>query len=81
MLPPQDSGPEQAIKTAFNAVNKVKRTVAEQARRAVIVLVTLTVGLVIWVAGWAFGLKAFDVFMLTTLMVVTAAAVRIIRRT
>jgi len=44
----------------------------------VIVLVTLTVGLVIWVAGWAFGLKAFDVFMLTTLMVVTAAAVRII---
>ena len=30
MLPPQDSGPEKAIKTAFNAVNKVKRTVAEK---------------------------------------------------
>jgi hypothetical protein len=43
-----------------------------------IVLVTLTVGLVIWVAGWAFGAKAFDVFLLTTLMVVTAAAIRII---
>ena len=43
-----------------------------------IVLVTLTVGLVIWVAGWAFGAKAFDMFLLTTLMVVTAAAVRII---
>ena len=44
-----------------------------------IVLVTFTVGLVIWVAGWAFGLKAFDVFMLTVLMTVTAAAVHIIR--
>jgi Mg/Co/Ni transporter MgtE len=43
----------------------------------VIVLVTFTVGLVIWVAGWAFGLKAFDVFMLTVLMTVIAAAVRI----
>ena len=42
-----------------------------------IVLVTLTVGLVIWVAGWAFGLKSFDVFMLTTLMVVIAAAVQL----
>ena len=42
-----------------------------------IVLITFTVGLVIWVAGWAFGLKAFDVFMFTTLMVVIAAAVRI----
>jgi steroid delta-isomerase-like uncharacterized protein len=30
MLPPQDSGPEKAIKTAFNTVNKVKRTVAEK---------------------------------------------------
>lgn len=30
MLPPQDSGPERAIKTAFNTVNKVKRTVAEK---------------------------------------------------
>ena len=30
MLPPQDSGPERAMKTAFNTVNKVKRTVAEK---------------------------------------------------
>ncbi len=44
-----------------------------------IVLVTFTVGLVIWVAGWAFGLKAFDVFLLTVLMTVTAAAAHIIR--
>ncbi len=42
-----------------------------------IVLVTLTVGLVIWVLGWSFGFKSFDVFLLTTLMVVTAAGVRI----
>ena len=42
-----------------------------------IVLITFTVGLVIWVAGWAFGLKAFAVFLLTVLMVVAAAAVRI----
>ena len=41
------------------------------------VLVTFTVGLVIWVAGWALGLKAFDVFLLTVLMTLTAAAVRI----
>ena len=42
-----------------------------------IVLVTFTVGLVIWLVGWAFGLKAFDVFLLTVLMTVAAAAVRI----
>ncbi len=42
-----------------------------------IVLVTFTVGLVLWVAGWSFGLKAFDVFLLTVLMTVVAAAVQI----
>ncbi len=30
LLPSQDSGPEKAMKTAFNAVNKVRRTVAER---------------------------------------------------
>lgn len=44
-----------------------------------IVLVTLTVGMIIWVLGWSFGFKSFDVFMLSTLMVVTAATVRIAR--
>ena len=29
------------------------------------VLVTLTVGLVWWIAAWAFGIKAFDAFLLT----------------
>ncbi len=38
-----------------------------------IVFVTLTIGLVWWIAAWAFGIKAFDAFLLTTLMVVSAA--------
>ena len=38
---------------------------------------TLTVGLVWWIAAWALGIKAFDAFLLTTLMVVMAAAARI----
>ena len=40
-------------------------------------LVTLTVGLVWWIAAWALGIKAFDAFMLTTFMVVIAATARI----
>ena len=38
------------------------------------VLVTLTVGLVWWIVAWSFGLKAFDAFLVTVFMVVTAAA-------
>jgi hypothetical protein len=41
------------------------------------VLVTLTVGLVWWVAAWAFGVKAVDAFLLTAGMVVAAAAIHI----
>ena len=40
------------------------------------ILVALTVGLVFWITGWAFGLKAFDAFMVTAFLVVVAAAVR-----
>jgi hypothetical protein len=40
----------------------------------VIVYVTLVVGLVWWIAAWAFGIKAFDAFLLTAAMVVGAAA-------
>jgi hypothetical protein len=43
----------------------------------VIVLVALAVGLVWWVAAWSFGVKAFDAFLLTTALVVTAATVRL----
>jgi hypothetical protein len=37
------------------------------------VLIALTVGLVWWLAAWAFGIKAFDAFMLTAALVVGAA--------
>jgi hypothetical protein len=40
------------------------------------VLVALTVGLVFWIVAWAFGMKAFDAFMVTALLVVVAIAVR-----
>jgi hypothetical protein len=40
----------------------------------VIVLVALTVGLVWWISAWAFGIKAFDAFLLTVFLVVAAAA-------
>lgn len=39
-----------------------------------VVLIALTVGLVWWIAAWAFGIKAFDAFLLTAGLVVGAAA-------
>ncbi len=42
-----------------------------------IVLVTLTFGLVVWITAWAFGIKAFDAFMFTAVITVVAAGVRI----
>jgi hypothetical protein len=41
------------------------------------VLVALTVGLVVWIVLWALGVKAFDGFMITILLVVSAATARI----
>jgi hypothetical protein len=38
------------------------------------VLVALTVGLVWWIVAWAFGIKAFDAFLLTAFLVVATAA-------
>jgi hypothetical protein len=43
------------------------------------VLVALTVGLVWWIAAWAFGIKAFDAFLLTAALVVGAAAWQIMK--
>jgi hypothetical protein len=43
----------------------------------VAVLVTLTVGLVWWIAAWALGIKAFDAFLVTIFMVVVAATARL----
>jgi uncharacterized membrane protein len=42
------------------------------------VLVALTVGLVFWITAWSFGMKSFDAFMVTALLVVIAATARIV---
>jgi len=38
------------------------------------ILIALTIGLVWWITAWALGIKSFDAFMLTALIVVVAAA-------
>jgi hypothetical protein len=43
------------------------------------VLVALVVGLVWWLTAWAFGIKAFDAFLLTVALVVGAAAIHMLR--
>jgi hypothetical protein len=44
-----------------------------------IVIIALTVGLVWWISAWAFGVKAFDAFMVTALLVVSAAAYMLVK--
>ena len=39
-----------------------------------VVLVALTFGLAFWIAYWGLGMKAFDGFLVTILLVVSAAA-------
>jgi predicted PurR-regulated permease PerM len=41
------------------------------------VIVALTVGLVVWIVLWALGVKSFDGFMITILLVISAATARI----
>jgi hypothetical protein len=36
------------------------------------------VGLVFWIVAWSFGMKSFDAFMVTGLLTVTAATIRIV---
>ena len=43
------------------------------------VLVALTVGLVWWIAAWAFGVKAFDAFLVTATLAIGAAAFQIVK--
>ncbi len=43
------------------------------------VFVTLTTGLVIWITAWSFGIKAFDAFMFTAFITFIAAGARIAR--
>lgn len=41
------------------------------------VLVALASGLVFWIVGWGLGIKPFDAFLVTLLLVVSAAAYRL----
>ena len=41
-------------------------------------LLTLIAGLVVWIVLWALGIKGFDAFMITVLMVLVAAGLRIV---
>lgn len=41
-----------------------------------IVLSTLTAGLVLWIVAWAFGIKAFDAFLFTAFITFCATAVQ-----
>ena len=43
------------------------------------VLVALLIGLVWWITAWAFGVKAFDAFLLTAALVVGAAAFMMVK--
>jgi hypothetical protein len=43
------------------------------------VLVALTVGLVAWIALWAFGAKSFDSFLITVVLVLGAVTMRILQ--
>ena len=42
------------------------------------VLLTLIAGLVVWVVLWAIGAKAFDAMLITLVMLVIAAAARLV---
>jgi hypothetical protein len=41
-------------------------------------LLTLIAGLVVWIVLWAIEVKAFDAFLITVVMVLIAATVRLI---
>ena len=41
-------------------------------------VLTVTAGLVVWVALWALGAKGFDAFMLATAIILVGATLRIL---
>jgi hypothetical protein len=43
------------------------------------ILVAFTIGMVWWVCAWALGVKSFDAFMVTALIVVIAAGWYVVR--
>jgi hypothetical protein len=42
------------------------------------VLLTLIAGLIVWIVLWAMGARAFDAMLITMVMLVVAAAVRLV---
>ena len=42
------------------------------------ILVAFTIGMVWWVCAWALGVKSFDAFIITIVMVVIASAMSIV---
>jgi hypothetical protein len=42
-----------------------------------LVLVTLTIGLALWITAWALGIKAIDAFLVAMALVVGATAVQV----
>jgi hypothetical protein len=44
-----------------------------------VILVALTIGLVWWVSAWSLGVKSFDAFMVTALIVLIAATWYVVR--
>jgi hypothetical protein len=42
------------------------------------VVVATTVGLIIWLVLWSIGVKAFDAFMITVLIALVAATLRML---
>ena len=42
------------------------------------VLLTLIAGLVVWIVLWAIGVKSFDAFLITMVMLIVAAAAHIV---
>ena len=40
-------------------------------------LLTTTAGLVVWIVLWSIGVKSFDAFLITMLMVIVAATLRV----
>jgi hypothetical protein len=43
-------------------------------------VVVVTIGMIIWVVGWSLGAKSFDVFMITTTLILLGATGRILAR-
>lgn len=42
------------------------------------IVVAATAGLIVWIVMWSLGAKAFDGFMITTVIVLLAATVKIV---